>query len=172
MLLFGAIWCVISVSHSSQTMRPWSMSSMRKVVGISSSCCSCEDWCLCASEISMPSSSTHAARSGTYPDSPTTRKLADMVTHLMSSSLQPSSLPTYRRAWRLYNNFSIDGFGQSAWTLPSRPSHLAIFIAYLYKHNYASSTWNTYMSALGYILKYLFYNLFRSQENSLRVDKM
>ena len=74
-----------------------------------------------------------------------------MVTHLIGTSLQPSSLPTYRRAWRLYNNFSIDGFGQSACPLPLRPSHLAIFIAYLYKHNYASSTRNTYMSALGYI---------------------
>ena len=30
-------------------------------------------------------------------------------------------------------------------------SNLAIFIAYLYQHNYASSTVNTYVSALGYI---------------------
>ena len=69
----------------------------------------------------------------------------------MGSSLQPSSLPTYRRAWRLYNTFSIDIFGQSACPLPLPPSNLAIFIAYLYKHNYASSTVNTYVSALGYI---------------------
>ena len=30
----------------------------------------------------------------------------------MGSSLEPSSLPTYGRAWRLYNTFSIDVFGQ------------------------------------------------------------
>lgn len=69
----------------------------------------------------------------------------------MGSSLQSSSLPTYRRAWRLYNIFSIDVFGQSACPLPLPPSNLAIFIAYLYQHNYASSTVNTYVSALGYI---------------------
>ena len=69
----------------------------------------------------------------------------------MGSSLQPTSLPTYRRAWKLYNTFSIDIFGQSACPLPLPPSNLAIFIAYLHQHNYASSTVNTYVSALGYI---------------------
>ena len=69
----------------------------------------------------------------------------------MGSSLQLSSLPTYRRYWRLYNAFSIDVSGQSACLLPLPPSNLAIFIAYLYKHNYASSIVNTYVSALGYI---------------------
>ena len=103
------------------------------------------------SEISTPRSSTHADLSGTYPDRPTTRKLADVVTHLMGFSLQPTSLPTYRRAWKLYNTFSIDIFGQSACPLPLPPSNLAIFIAYLHQHNYPSSTVNTYVSALGYI---------------------
>ena len=69
----------------------------------------------------------------------------------MGSSLQPTFLPTYRRAWKLYNTFSIDIFGQSACPLPLPPSNLAIFIAYLYQHNYASPTVNTYVSALGYI---------------------
>ena len=69
----------------------------------------------------------------------------------MGSSLQPTSLPTYRRAWKLYNTFSIDIFCQYACPLPLSPSNLAIFIAYLYQHNYASSTVNTYISALGYI---------------------
>ena len=103
------------------------------------------------SEISTPCSTTHATHSDAYPDSPTTRTLADVVKHLLHSSLQPSSLPTYRRAWKLYSNFSIDVFGQGACPLPLPPSNLAIFIAYLYKHNYAPSTVNTYVSALGYI---------------------
>ena len=71
--------------------------------------------------------------------------MADVVTYLMVSSLQPSSLPTYRRAWRLYNTFSIDILGQSANPLPLLSSNLAIFITYLYQHNYASSTVNTYV---------------------------
>jgi len=69
----------------------------------------------------------------------------------MGSSLQPSSLPTYRRAWRLYDTFSGDILGQPACPLPLPPSNLTIFIAYLYQHNYASSTVNTHVSALGYI---------------------
>ena len=69
----------------------------------------------------------------------------------MGSSLQPTSLPTYRRACKLYNTFSIDIFGQSACPLPLPPSNLAIFIGYLYQHNYASSTVNLYVSALGHI---------------------
>ena len=103
------------------------------------------------SEILTSRSSTHAALSSSYSDRPTTRPLVDIVTYLLSSSLQPSSLPTYRRAWRLCNTFSIDILGQSACSLPLPPSNLAIFIAYLYQYNYASSTVNTYVSALGYI---------------------
>ena len=76
--------------------------------------------------------------------------MADEVTYFLGSSLQLSSLPTYRRAWRLYNTFSIDILGQSACPLPLPSSNLAIFI-HLYQHNYASSTVNTYVSALGYI---------------------
>ena len=49
------------------------------------------------------------------------------------------------------DTFSIDIFGQSACPLPLPPSNLAIFIDYLYQHNYASSTVNTYISVLGYI---------------------
>ena len=50
------------------------------------------------SEISTSRSITHAALSGSYSDSPTTRPLAGVVTYLLGSSLQPSSLPPYRRA--------------------------------------------------------------------------
>jgi len=103
------------------------------------------------SEILTSRSSTHAALSGSYSDSPTTRPWADIVTYLLGSTLQPSSLPTYRHAWRLYNTFSIDILGQCACSLPLPSPNLAIFIAYLYQYNYASSTVNTDVSALGYI---------------------
>jgi len=56
-----------------------------------------------------------------------------------------------RRARRLYNTFSIDIVGQSACLLPLPPSNLAIFFAYLYQHNYASSIVNTNVSVFGYI---------------------
>ena len=51
----------------------------------------------------------------------------------------------------LYNTFSIDSLGQSACPVPLLPSNLAIFVAYLYQHSYASSTVNTNVSAFGYM---------------------
>ena len=68
----------------------------------------------------------------------------------MESSLQPSSVPTYRRAWKLYTPFSHNILGNAVLSLPLAPSNLALFIAFLYQHNYAASTANTYVSALGY----------------------
>ena len=68
----------------------------------------------------------------------------------MQSSLQPSSVPTYRRAWNLYTQFSHNILGNAVLSLPLAPSSLALFIAFLYQHNYAASTANTYVSALGY----------------------
>ena len=72
------------------------------------------------------------------------------MTHLISSSLQPSSIPTYRRAWKLYRNFRFSTVGNPSSDFPIPPATLALFIAHLYQQNYASSTVNTYVSALGY----------------------
>lgn len=72
------------------------------------------------------------------------------MTHLISSSLQPSSIPTYRRAWKLYRNFLFSTVGNPSSDFPIPPATLALFIAHLYQQNYASSTVNTYVSALGY----------------------
>ena len=87
-------------------------------------------------QIQIPTSrfSARASLSGSCPSSLTTRSLTDVIPYLMGSSFQPSSLPTYRRVWRLYNTFSIDILGQSACPLPLSPSSLAIFIVYLYQH--------------------------------------
>ena len=69
---------------------------------------------------------------------------------LLKSSLQPSSIPTYKRAWRLFNQFFHTIFNHTPFTLPISPSVLALFVAYMFDSHYAPSTVNTYVSALGY----------------------
>ncbi|XP_078379981.1 uncharacterized protein LOC144662923 [Oculina patagonica] len=68
----------------------------------------------------------------------------------MQSSLQPSSLPTYKRTWVLFNQFLHDTFQCTMFSLPIPPPTLALFIAYLFNRHYAPSTVNTLVSALGY----------------------
>ena len=72
------------------------------------------------------------------------------MSKLIQSSLQPSSIPTYRRAWKLYRQFADTVFHSAAVHLPNLSSDLGLFIAYLFQCNYAASTANTYVSALGY----------------------
>ena len=88
-----------------------------------------------------------------YPCSSVTTKLANIVSMLIKSSLQPSSVPTYRRAWNLFHLFLSSIFQHAVVTLPISPSRIALFIAYLYDKNYAPSTVNTYVSAIGYTHK-------------------
>jgi len=71
----------------------------------------------------------------------------------MKSSLQPSSLPTYKRAWKLYNQFLHSTFHGVSMGLPISPPNLALFIAYLFDNHYAPSTVTTYVAALGYSYK-------------------
>jgi len=71
----------------------------------------------------------------------------------MQSSLQPSSLPTYRRAWKLFTIFHTTVLSCGIVNLPIAPPTLALFIAYMYNLNYAPSTVNTYTSAIGYFHK-------------------
>ena len=77
-------------------------------------------------------------------------ELAAIVSTLMKSSLQPSSLPTYKRAWKLYNQFLHSTFHGVSTALPIPPPNLALFVAYLFDNHYAPSTVSTYVSALGY----------------------
>ena len=76
--------------------------------------------------------------------------MATIVSDLAQSSLQPSSIPTYKRAWTLFTQFQIKLFNNGVVALPISPSVLALFIAYLFDLKYAPSTVNTYVSAIGY----------------------
>ena len=81
--------------------------------------------------------------------------MADIITHLIGCGLQPSSVATYQRAWRRFCEFYYSLFPASNLTFPISPTLLALFISYLYKFQYASSTVDTYVSALGYHQKLL-----------------
>ena len=69
---------------------------------------------------------------------------------MTQSSLQPSSIPTYQRAWKLFDQFHFHVFQTFPYKLPISPPLLALFIAYMFDRRYAPSTVNTYVSALGY----------------------
>ena len=69
---------------------------------------------------------------------------------LVQSSLQGSSIPTDKRAWKLFHQFLDNVSPHLPATMPISHANLALFIAYLYKKWYACSTVNTYVSALGY----------------------
>ena len=74
---------------------------------------------------------------------------------LAKSSLQPSSIPTYRRAWKLFYQFLTTIFQSVNKPFPIAPHTLALFIAYMYDKKYAPSTVSSYVSALGYSHKFL-----------------
>jgi len=79
--------------------------------------------------------------------------LAPVISTLLQSSLQPSSLPTYQRAWKLFSQFLHVILPSVSATLPISPPVLALFIAHMYDRHYAPSTVSTYVSALGYCHK-------------------
>ena len=76
--------------------------------------------------------------------------MADVVTKLLKSSLQPSSVPIYRRARDLFNQFLSSVFQSVDFALPIYPTILALFVAFLYDRKYAPSTVITYVSAMSY----------------------
>ena len=76
--------------------------------------------------------------------------MATIVNKLVQSSLQPTSLPTYKRSWKLFYTFFHTTFPGATITLPISASNLALFIAFLFDRGYASSTVSTYISALSY----------------------
>lgn len=75
------------------------------------------------------------------------------MSKLLQSSLQPSSIPTYSRAWKLFSTFFHNVFPGVRISLPFSPPTLALFISFMFDRNYASSTVLTYISALGYFHK-------------------
>lgn len=76
--------------------------------------------------------------------------MAAIVARLIRSSLQQSSLPTYRRSWSLFYSFFHTTFPGAPVILPISAPNLALFIAFLFDRNYAASTVNTYISAISY----------------------
>ena len=85
-------------------------------------------------------------------------ELGSIVSILAKSSLQSSSIPTYRRAWTLFYQFLNTIFQSVSNSFPISPNTLALFITYMYNRNYAPSTVSSYVSALGYSHKFLGYS--------------
>ena len=77
---------------------------------------------------------------------------------LARSSLQPSSIPTYRCAWKLFYQFLNTIFHFISNSFPISPHTLAIFIAFMYNRNYAPSKLSFYVPALVYSHKFLSYS--------------
>ena len=68
----------------------------------------------------------------------------------MKSSLQPSSLSTYQRAWNVSYQFLFHILPDSNSDMPVPPTILALLIAYLFDRHYAASSFNSYVLAIGY----------------------
>ena len=72
------------------------------------------------------------------------------TSYLLRSSLQPSSILTYQRAWKLCYKSYNSVFDLPFNFLPISPSLLPLFTAYMFKFNYVPCTVTTDISALGY----------------------
>lgn len=72
------------------------------------------------------------------------------MTLLLRSAISNSSIPTYQRAWAVYKQFLVQQFGNSDFSLPLKSECVTLFVAYLAKHPYSTSTAFTYISAIGY----------------------
>ena len=85
-------------------------------------------------EVQTASSGGCTTVTNSHTSSTVTTELANITSKLLRSSLQPSSIPTYRRAWNLYSQFSSVVF-HTAYSvqLPLSPSNLGLFIAYIVK---------------------------------------
>ena len=72
-----------------------------------------------------------------HPSNSAATKLGDIISLLTQSSLRKSSLATYRRAWKVFDQFYINVFHTVSYTLPISPHTLAFFIAYMFDRDYA-----------------------------------
>lgn len=79
----------------------------------------------------------------------TPAELGETLTKLLQSSLSKSSLSTYQCPWKLFNEFTSESLGKKP-ELPLSAQMLALFIAYLARKGYASSTAIKFVSAIGY----------------------
>ena len=113
---------------------------------------------LAGADFQTSSSSSHGSLTCRYSPASAASELGSIVSMLAKSSLQPSSIPTYRRAWTLFYQFLNTIFQSVSNSFPISPNTLALFIAYMYNRNYAPSTVSSYVSALGYSHKFLGYS--------------
>ena len=104
-------------------------------------------------DFQITGTSLHAQSSHGNTSSSAAAELASIASFLLRSGLQPSSIPTYQRAWKLFHQFFVSTFHHPFRALPISPSILALFIAYLFRSQYAPSTVMTYVSCLGYCHK-------------------
>ncbi|XP_044175542.1 uncharacterized protein LOC122958671 [Acropora millepora] len=111
------------------------------------------DYFLLGAYIQAFGPSPHGAGANRHSCSSAASELAPVISTLLQSSLQPSSLPTYQWAWKLFSQFLHIILPSVSTTLPISPPILALFIAYMYDRHYAPSTVTTYVSALGYCHK-------------------
>ena len=81
-------------------------------------------------------------------------KLLQRISTLLNASLAESSKGTYKRAWSVFNEFSVSVFGKivhPALTV----SIIALFVAHLHSLNLSYKTINTHLSAIAYMHKML-----------------
>ena len=92
----------------------------------------------------------HGSVTNRHPPSPAATEL---VLLLVKSSVQPPSIPTYKRAWKLFSQFLFNILLVTSAGIPISPPTLALVIAYLFDRHYASSAVNTFVSDISYIHK-------------------
>ena len=103
----------------------------------------------------IPGTYLHESTSHGDTSSASSAQLASVASFLLHSNLQPSSIPTHKRAWKLFYKFCNSVFHLPFLSLPISHTVMALFIAFLYNSHYAPSTVTTYISALGYSHKFL-----------------
>lgn len=91
---------------------------------------------------------------GGYPVSAAS-ELGNIVTMLALSSLQPSSIPTCKRAWRLFHQCLHAVFQTVSTFLPILLNTIALLIAYVFDKRNAPSTVGSYVWDLGFSHKFL-----------------
>ncbi|KAI8516952.1 hypothetical protein Bbelb_055330 [Branchiostoma belcheri] len=91
----------------------------------------------------------------TYPKTPGAEHLNRTVTDLLSSALAPSTLRSYRQAWQLFRNFSVEIFGKDLSTPPISTDLLTQFVGFLHNKGFAASSISSKLSAISFVHKLL-----------------
>ena len=98
----------------------------------------------------------HGISVTTNPGLSQTSELQDHVKHLLATSLKESTRSSYKSQWNTFLRFCEE---LSFTPLPASSETISMFIAFLHKENFQTSTIRTYLSAIG------FYHKINSYEN-------